>query len=232
MSSLDELNNRIIECKECPRLIKYIDNISKRKVKRYKEYQYWGKPLNGFGDNNARLLIIGLAPAAHGGNRTGRMFTGDSSGDWLIKALYQTGFANKDKSVDRYDGLILNDAYITAVVKCAPPQNKPTRDEIMNCSKYLIEEMSLLPNIKIILTLGSIAFNTFTKLNNSRLKFRHGLEYELSDKTIIASYHPSRQNTQTGRLKWDSWISIFLRIRSILDQNDNVISSNSASIVK
>ncbi len=142
MIELDKLNTRIISCKECPRLVEYISSI--KKARRYKEQEYYSKPLPGFGDINARLLIIGLAPAAHGGNRTGRMFTGDSSGDWLIKALYLNGFANKDKSISKDDGLILNDVYITAVVRCAPPNNKPTREELNNCMRYLKEELIIL----------------------------------------------------------------------------------------
>ena len=163
MNELDQLNYKIYNCKRCPRLINYINSISPKK--RYKDQIYWSKPLAGFGDYNARLLIIGLAPAAHGGNRTGRMFTGDSSGDWLIRALYLSGFANKDTSINRDDGLILKDAYITAVVRCAPPNNKLLANEILNCIEYLKEEFAILPNIKIVLTLGSIAFNTYTLLN-------------------------------------------------------------------
>ncbi len=216
MNELDDLANRIINCRECNRLIEYISRVSSKKVKRYREEHYWAKPLPGFGDINARLLIIGLAPAAHGGNRTGRMFTGDSSGEWLIKALYLTGFANQAYSIKRDDGLILKDAYITAVLRCAPPNNKPTREELMNCSKYLKEELSILKNVKVVLTLGSIAFSTYTSLYNVRLKFAHNASYEIDGKKLIASYHPSRQNTQTRRLSWDSWFAVFANIRSML----------------
>lgn len=218
MNELDDLNKKIISCKECPRLVEYINNIARKKIRRYKDEEYWAKPLPGFGDPNARLLIIGLAPAAHGGNRTGRMFTGDSSGDWLIKALYLNGFANKDTSISRDDNLLLNDAYITAIVRCAPPNNKPTREEINNCSKYLKEELRILENVKIVLTLGSIAFKVYTSLYKLRLNFYHNAMYKLGDKFLIVSYHPSRQNTQTKRLSWDGWIAIFNKIRELLER--------------
>jgi uracil-DNA glycosylase family 4 len=214
LNELEQLNYKIYNCRQCPRLINYINSISPKK--RYKDQIYWSKPLAGFGDYNARLLIIGLAPAAHGGNRTGRMFTGDSSGNWLIRALYLSGFANKDTSINKDDGLILKDAYITAVVRCAPPNNKPLANEIFNCIEYLKEELRILPNIKIVLALGSIAFNTYTLLNKVRLKFYHGAEYNVNSKILLASYHPSRQNTQTKRLSWNSWLDIFNRIKIIL----------------
>ncbi|MFQ5940507.1 MAG: uracil-DNA glycosylase [Nitrososphaerales archaeon] len=217
MYTLDELNVRIIACKKCPRLVKYIRTISKEKVRRYSDWEYWGKPLPGFGDPGAKLLIIGLGPAAHGGNRTGRMFTGDSSGDWLIRALHQEGFANQATSERRDDGLELNGAYITAIVRCAPPKNRPSRKEIENCSPYLAEELKLLRNVRVILTLGALAFNTYTSIRHTRLKFVHGAIYGLDDITLVASYHPSRQNTQTGRLNWEQWISIFTKIRKLIN---------------
>ena len=214
MNELERLNEKIISCKECPRLVEYIRSI--KKAKRYREQEYWSKPLPGFGDINARLLIIGLAPAAHGGNRTGRMFTGDSSGDWLIKALYLNGFANKCNSISRDDGLQLRDAYITAVVRCAPPNNKPSKEELNNCIKYLKEELKILKHIKIVLTLGSIAFHTYTSLYNLRLRFYHNASYNIDDKILIASYHPSRQNTQTGRLLWDEWLAVFKKVKQMI----------------
>lgn len=216
MNSLDKLNARIIACRKCPRLAKYIRTVAKEKVKRYNDCEYWGRPLPGFGDLNAKLLIIGLAPAAHGGNRTGRMFTGDSSGDWLMKALYESGFANQPTSERKDDGLQLKNAYVTAIVRCAPPDNKPTKEEIENCSLYLSEEMKLLNNVKVVLTLGSLAFNTYTSLRKVRLKFIHDTFYKLDDVTLVASYHPSRQNTQTGKLKWDDWINVFRKIRNLI----------------
>jgi uracil-DNA glycosylase family 4 len=218
MQSLKVLNAKIIKCKKCPRLAKYITDVAKVKVKRYNDWDYWGKPLQGFGDPDAKLLIIGLAPAAHGGNRTGRMFTGDSSGDWLMKALHESGFANQPTSESKDDGLKLKAAYITAIVRCAPPDNKPEKQEIANCSCYLAEELKILKNIRVILTLGALAFNTYNAMINVRgLKFIHGATYKLSEKTLIASYHPSRQNTQTGKLTWDAWIDVFRKIRRIMD---------------
>jgi len=216
MQSLEVLNARIIKCKKCPRLAKYIANVAKVKVRRYNDWNYWGKPLHGFGDPDAKLLIIGLAPAAHGGNRTGRMFTGDSSGDWLMRALHESGFANQPTSENKEDGLKLKSAYITAIVRCAPPENKPANQEIANCSCYLAEELKILKNVKVVLTLGVLAFNTYTSmLNVNGLKFKHNASYQLSDKTLIASYHPSRQNTQTGKLTWNAWVEVFRKIRKI-----------------
>lgn len=216
MRSLRVLNATIIECKKCPRLASYIADVARKKTRRYADQEYWGRPLPGFGDPDAKLLIIGLAPAAHGGNRTGRMFTGDSSGDWLARALHETGFANQPTSSMRDDGLRLRGAYITAVARCAPPENKPTAGEIENCSCYLAEELKLLKP-KVILTLGAVAFNSYARLQGLRgLRFAHGATYEIGGHVLVASYHPSRQNTQTGRLTWDAWIRIFRQIRKII----------------
>jgi len=216
MHTLDELNTKIIACKKCPRLAKYIRAVAKEKVRRYSEWEYWGRPLPGFGDPDAKLLIIGLAPAAHGGNRTGRMFTGDSSGDWLMRALHASGFANQDTSERNDDGLTLKGAYITAIARCAPPNNKPAKEEIKNCSCYLLDELKLLKKVKVVLTLGALAFNTYTSMHNIKgLKFVHGVFYALNDVMLVASYHPSRQNTQTGKLKWDAWLGVFNKIRKI-----------------
>jgi uracil-DNA glycosylase family 4 len=224
-NTLEALNKRIVSCKRCPRLTEYISKISAYKVPRFKDWNYWGKPLPGFGDHEAKLLIIGLAPAAHGGNRTGRMFTGDSSGDWLIKALYQTGFSNQPESVNNDDGLKLKSAYITAVARCAPPGNKPLAEEMRNCSEYLLEEVRILDEVEVILTLGRVAFGTYlrytcTKDERKRLRFQHAGLFKLRDKyTLVSSYHPSRQNTQTGRLTWDMWINIFQKIKMDLIKN-------------
>jgi len=166
MQTLHVLNTRIIKCKKCPRLAKYIAGVAKVKARRYNDWEYWGKPLPGFGDPDAKLLIIGLAPAAHGGNRTGRMFTGDSSGDWLMRALFESGFANQPTSERRDDGLKLKSAYIAAIVRCAPPENKPSKEEIANCSCYLAEELKILKNVRVVLTLGAIAFNAYTSMQN------------------------------------------------------------------
>jgi uracil-DNA glycosylase family 4 len=198
--------------------VDYVSKVSENKVRRFRDWCYWGRPLPGFGDPDARLLVIGLAPAAHGGNRTGRMFTGDSSGDWLIKALYETGFANQPTSVSKDDGLELKSAYITAAVRCAPPKNRPLADEIRNCSEYLLEELQLLDKVGIALTLGRIAFDTYTRYAlpreiKPRPRFAHGGLYDFYGlPSLMASYHPSRQNTQTGRLTWRMWKSIFEQI--------------------
>jgi uracil-DNA glycosylase len=217
-NNLEQINKKIIHCKKCPRLAKYIRDVAKTKVKRFNDERYWGRPLTGFGDSHARLLIIGLAPAAHGGNRTGRMFTGDSSGDWLAKALYENGFASQPASLRADDGLRLVDAYITASVRCAPPQNKPTKEEFENCFPYLIEELSLLKEIKVIVCLGRIAFDTCCKLLHIKgVDFFQGKSFTHQNLTIICSYHPSRQNTQTGRLTWKQWSMIFAKARKILD---------------
>lgn len=217
--NLFEINKRVIKCHACPRLSEYITIISKKSPKRFKQNLYWARPVPSFGDLNARLLIIGLAPAAHGGNRTGRMFTGDSSGDWVARALFQTGFASS--SVSRYmnDGFALKDAYITAVVRCAPPKNRPTSSEIANCTQYLRSELDILDKtVRVIVTLGHIAFHTYCKLVGITAEFQHGGMVDIrGNKILLSSYHPSRQNTNTGRLKWRMWKQIFETARVILD---------------
>lgn len=217
MNEIEILNKKIIECKKCPRLVDYIQKIAKEKVKRFSDETYWGRPLTGFGDFDARVLIVGLAPAAHGGNRTGRMFTGDSSGDWLAKALYENGFATKPSSQRIGDGFKLVDTYVTASVRCAPPDNKPSRTELDNCIQYLNEEFGILKNIKIIICLGRIAFDsTCDILNVKGRRFSHGNSFEHNNLIVLCSYHPSRQNTQTGRLSWEQWSSIFSHARKII----------------
>lgn len=213
------LNGRITRCKLCPRLSQYIRQVGKTKVKRFAAETYWARPLTGWGDTRARLLIVGLAPAAHGGNRTGRMFTGDSSGDWLARAMYETGFANLPTSRSRDDGLALNDAYITAAVRCAPPGNRPLPSELTNCSQYLLAELRALENVEIVLALGRIAFEAYCRAANLKgLKFAHGIRHDIGGgKILLASYHPSRQNTNTGRLTWDMWLRIFKTARALLD---------------
>jgi uracil-DNA glycosylase family 4 len=216
---LASLDKKIEDCTKCTRLAKYIREIAKDKVRRFADQQYWGKPLSGFGDINAKLLIVGLAPAAHGGNRTGRMFTGDSSGDWLAKAMHENGFASKPTSQTRDDGLVLSDAYITAAIRCAPPQNKPTRDEMQNCFDYLQEEYKILKNVTVILCLGKIAYDTTCKLVQVKPeKFGHNKLFEYDKIKVLTSYHPSRQNTQTGRLTWKQWDAVFRRAKK-LSQN-------------
>src|SRR5579872_296388 len=215
---LDLLNKQIVKCKKCVRLSKYTRQIAKQKVKRFKDEKYWGKPLPSFGDIHARVLLVGLAPAAHGGNRTGRMFTGDSSGDWLARALFKNGFANQPQSVRKNDGYQLIDAYVTASVRCAPPKNKPTREEFDNCFSYLQDELPLLQKVKIIICLGHIAFDTCCKLLEIKgEKFAHGKTINHKNFVVLCSYHPSKQNTQTGRLVWKDWNKIFQLARNILD---------------
>jgi len=216
---LEELNKKIIRCKKCTRLSKYIKKVAKDKVKRFQEENYWGRPLPGFGDPKAELLIVGLAPAAHGGNRTGRMFTGDSSGDWLAKALYANGFATRPTSKKLADGFNLKNAYITAAVRCAPPRNKPLKEEFENCSIYLKEEMNILTNVKVFLCLGRMAFNSCCKILGIKGQvFSHGGSFTHKGYIVICSYHPSRQNTQTGRLSWKQWNDVFALAKRILEE--------------
>ncbi len=221
-ADIEALEKRVVESKCCPRLLAYIEAASKKKVRRYRDQEYWGKPVPGFGDPYARLLIVGLAPALHGGNRTGRMFTGDSSGDWLIKALHLTGFANRPTSVSRDDGLRLKGAFVTALVRCAPPKNKPTPAEINGSLGFLVEELKLLEDVAVVVTLGRLAFQNYLKLYgpNRKLKFRHGAAYDMGPgkPVLVASYHPSRQNTQTGKLKWDQWLAVFETARRLVDE--------------
>ncbi len=226
--SIEELNHTIISCRKCPRLVKWREKVAKEKVARFKNWDYWGKPLTGFGDKSAQLLIVGLAPAAHGGNRTGRMFTGDRSGDWLYKTLYKFGFSNQPESISKDDGLKLNNCYITAVVRCAPPENKPTPQEIKNCNDYLKSELTFLKNVKVIVTLGQISFATTTKTLidtgferiNGDLKFYHGNELTFQrDKkkiTLLCSYHPSQRNTFTGKLTEKMFDEIFIRSKELI----------------
>jgi uracil-DNA glycosylase family 4 len=212
------INHKVIECTRCPRLSQYIKQIGQEKIRRFIGEKYWARPLPSWGDPNARLLIVGLAPAAHGGNRTGRMFTGDGSGDWLARAMYESGFANMPTSRSKDDGLVLKDAYITAAIRCAPPDNKPLTIELMNCSQYLVSELQILKNIKVILMLGKIGFDAYCRAAGFRkLRFSHGASYEINGKMLLASYHPSRQNTNTGKLTWQMWLDIFKKARSILD---------------
>jgi uracil-DNA glycosylase family 4 len=217
---LRQVSQKAVRCKLCPRLIAHIRGIERTKPKRFENQDYWAKPVPTFGDSKAKLLVIGLAPAAHGGNRTGRIFTGDSSGDWLVRALFETGFANKPFSVSRDDGLILKDVYLTAAARCAPPLNKPTRSEISNCSQYLIAEIKILEKTtKVILALGKVAFDAYCNVCNIKgLKFGHNKIYSIdNDKTLITSYHPSRRNTSTRTLTWEMWINVFKTARIIVN---------------
>ena len=218
---LRQLNAQVTRCTLCPRLSQYIRQVGQEKVKRFAGEKYWARPLPSWGDPNARLLIVGLAPAAHGGNRTGRMFTGDSSGDWLTRAMHATGFASMPTSRSKDDGLVLNDAYITAAVRCAPPDNKPLPSELAECSQYLLAELGLLKNVRVVLALGKIGFDAYCRTAGLKgLAFSHGVCYENNGKTLLASYHPSRQNTNTGKLTWPMWIGIFEKAKSIVDSRE------------
>lgn len=226
MPSLTQLQQRIVTCTRCPRLVAYRERVAREKVKRYQDWDYWGKPVPGFGDPYARVLVIGLAPAAHGGNRTGRVFTGDRSGDWLYSALYEAGFANQPTSVHRRDGLELRDCYITAAVHCAPPGNKPSPTEFAACRPYLRQELLLLSRVRVIVALGQLAFSAYLTtrrelgqpLPTPQPQFGHGRTYTLDNVTLIGSYHPSQQNTFTGRLTQEMFAAIFRQARVLVDQ--------------
>ena len=199
----------------------YTRLVGKNKVRRYSNEEYWAKPVTGFGDPNAKLLIIGLAPGAHGANRTGRLFTGDHSGQWLMKALYEIGFSNIPSSVSAKDGLILKNVFITSCLRCAPPSNKPLNSELENCSSYLVKELEILKKVKVVITLGHIAFQTYCKINDlKKLQFYHLAKYRINDKHLIVSYHPSRQNTNTQKLTWPMWIKVFDVAKTILSSNN------------
>ncbi len=226
MKCLDQIHASVTRCTRCPRLVDHREAIARVKKREFRDWTYWGKPVPGFGDPNARMLIVGLAPAAHGANRTGRMFTGDSSGDWLYEALFRFGFANQPGSVSRDDGLELSDCYITAATRCAPPQNKPTTQEMTNCRPYLESEFSLLRQVALVVPLGRIGYQAWLKTSGwwdrlspaERPSFHHGAEAVLPDGTILlCSYHPSRQNTNTGKLTRAMWHGIFRRARRIID---------------
>jgi uracil-DNA glycosylase family 4 len=224
--SLFKVQQEVIACARCARLVQYRQEVAQTKRRAYREWEYWGKPVPGFGDPKARLLVIGLAPAAHGGNRTGRVFTGDSSGDLLYRTLYETGFASQPHSVSRDDGMRLKDAYITATVRCAPPGNKPQPEEFSNCREYLEREMALLRNVRVVVALGKIAFDAYLSIlqrkgeiaSRSSYHFAHGAVYRFKPPlpTLIASYHPSRQNTQTGRLTTAMFLAVFRKAQKCL----------------
>ena len=216
--TLFQLNREIIECRECPRLVEWREKVAIEKRASFRNEDYWGKPVPSFGDPNARLLIIGLAPAAHGANRTGRMFTGDRSGDFLFAALHRAGYASQPEAISNNDGMELSDAYITAPVRCAPPQNKPTLEEKRNCSDYLTRELRYLKSIKVILALGAIGYTAISKELgiNPRPKFSHGLEVQLkTGEVILCSYHVSQQNTFTGRLTNEMFDEVLARAKEI-----------------
>lgn len=222
------LQRRIHACEKCPRLRRHCEEVARIKRRAYATERYWGKPVAGFGDPAARLLVVGLAPGAHGANRTGRLFTGDSSGDWLYAALHQHGFANQAESRSRGDGLELRGAFITAAGRCAPPGNRPTPRELARCRPYLETELELLERARVVLALGAIAHRAYLEAAGwwdtlgarLRPRFRHGAEAALPDgRVLLSSYHPSRQNTQTGRLTRAMWSAIFARARTLVDRN-------------
>jgi uracil-DNA glycosylase len=224
---LRALDREIVECEKCPRLVFYREKVAQEKRRAFLEWTYWGKPVAGFGDSRAQVLILGLAPAAHGANRTGRMFTGDRSGDFLYAALHKAGFANQPTSLHRDDGLQLKNAYITATCRCAPPDNKPLPQEIANCRGYLEREMEILKP-KAILVLGKIAWDGYLEILKQRgviasralYKFAHGAEAEMAKGAprLFGAYHPSQQNTQTGRVTPAMYATVLWRVRSFLEQ--------------
>lgn len=226
MDALGQLNEEIIHCRKCPRLVRYCEKVAREKRRAFQQWEYWGKPVPGFGDPRAELLILGLAPAAHGANRTGRMFTGDRSGDFLYKAFYRAGFANQPSSTRRSDGLALKDAYIAATLRCAPPANKPLPKELANCRPYLERELEIL-RPRAILTLGSIALRAYLgylkdggKIESlAAFPFHHGARYRLPGDLprLFASYHPSQQNTFTGKLTEEMLVRVLKNIRRFLE---------------
>ena len=209
-SAVSELAAEIVVCRLCPRLVAWRERVAIEKVARFADEPYWGRPLPGFGDPDARVFVLGLAPAAHGGNRTGRIFTGDRSGDFLCSALYTTGFASQPTSVRAHDGLVLTDAYLAAAVRCAPPMNRPTVGERDNCAPYLVRELAALPRVRVIVALGAFGWDAalrtigaidVTSMSRPRPKFAHGAEAAIGRYQLIGSFHPSQRNTFTGRLR-------------------------------
>lgn len=219
-----ELETEITACRRCPRLVGWREQVAQTRRRAYQDWEYWGRPVPGFGDRQARLLVVGLAPGAHGSNRTGRMFTGDSSGDFLYAALHRAGFASQPTSSQRQDGQQLNDVFITAVCRCAPPANKPAPQEIILCRPFLLAEIEYLPLVKGIIALGRVAFEQMLLIHRLRgaalpsLAFRHNALYPLGAGLpwLLASYHPSRQNTQTGRLSVEMFDQVWQQARRLL----------------
>jgi uracil-DNA glycosylase len=221
-----DLEQGIVSCEKCPRLREWCAQVAAEKKKMYLDWDYWGRPVHGFGDGDARLVILGLAPGAHGANRTGRVFTGDESGVWLYEALHRYGFASKPEARHREDGLVLHDAYISNIVRCAPPQNKPVAAEISNCRTHLDLEFGLLRNKKVVLALGKLAFDQYKKLLKADgidvkgLTFAYGAVYEFGDgrPMLMASYHPSQQNTFTGVLTREMWDDVFEKAKHFIEK--------------
>jgi uracil-DNA glycosylase family 4 len=226
------LNREVVACTRCPRLVAYREQVAREKRRAYRDHEYWGKPVPGFGDAEARVLVMGLAPGAHGSNRTGRPFTGDASGKFMFPVLYETGFASQPNAAGRNDGLALRDLYITAAVRCAPPANKPLPQELLECSRFLDRELAGLEKIKVVVALGKIGFDAYLKYVKRRglfsskqaypikhYPFKHGASYRLPDgKVLLASYHPSNQNTQTGKLTREMFVKIFKHAARLADE--------------
>ncbi|MPZ99642.1 MAG: uracil-DNA glycosylase [Dehalococcoidia bacterium] len=218
MDSLEALCAEVIECRRCPRLVEWRERVAREKRASFADWDYWGRPLPGFGDAAARIVVVGLAPAAHGGNRTGRIFTGDRSGDWLFRALHHAGLANQPTSDHRDDGLALRDTYVTAAVRCAPPDNKPAPAERDNCAPYLEREIALLRRARVYVALGAFAAGNLARhfALRPRPRFGHGVEVPLpGGRTLLGSYHPSQRNTFTGLLTEDMFDTVFRRAREL-----------------
>ncbi|MGH2699448.1 MAG: uracil-DNA glycosylase [Actinomycetota bacterium] len=224
--SVIEINEAIVGCRACPRLVEWRERVAREKVARFAQEDYWGRPVPGFGDPQARLLVVGLAPAAHGGNRTGRVFTGDRSGDWLFASMHRTGWANQPTSVANDDGLLLFGAYLAAIVRCAPPANKPTPSERDNCLPFHLRELDALTGVRAIVALGSFAWDNSLRAHSARTgeriaprpKFGHLAECDLGDRKLIGSFHPSQQNTFTGKLTEEMLDAVFIRARELTDE--------------
>lgn len=240
MRTLVVLNQSITECRKCPRLVDYREAIARMKRRQYRDWIYWGRPVPAFGDPSARLFVVGLAPAAHGGNRTGRIFTGDRSGDWLYEALHHYGFANQPHSIQKDDGLALKDCYIAAVVRCAPPDNKPIPAEFDRCRPYLLEELRLLKKVRVVVALGKVAFDQYLKacrelghrVPSPALRFGHGVIHRLPwGITLIGSYHPSQQNTFTGKLTIPMFHRVFEQARQVISNSSGGFSANEGADV-
>lgn len=227
MADLVDLANQIAGCRRCSRLVEWREQVAREKRASFRDDDYWGRPVPGFGDPRARLLIVGLAPAAHGANRTGRMFTGDRSGDWLYRAMFRAGFSSQSEAVGSDDGLVLTDAYVSAIGRCAPPANKPTADELFNCRPWLEAEIELLDRVQVLIPLGGMAFaqvlriyaDAGVEVPRPRPKFGHGITVDLrpGGPLLLASYHPSQQNTFTGRLTEEMLDDVFTRAGGLLE---------------
>jgi len=236
---LEEISAAVLRCRRCPQLREYAATVARERKRAHRDCEYWGRPVPAFGDPNARVMLVGLAPGAHGSNRTGRPFTGDASGAFLYPALHRAGFASQAHAVDRNDGLVLHDCLITAAARCAPPQNKPSPAELRNCFPYLVEEFDALADLRIIVALGAIAFAAVVKLLRERAfsfepsapAFAHGAELRATkgrrSLAVIASYHPSRQNTNTGKLTAPMFDAIFSRAKELL-ANEPLVQAGDA----